>query len=420
MMTNPSYLQNTDSFQKKHLCVFGATGSIGDSVLDLVRQHPERYDVVVLTGHSRVDKLLSLCLEFCPKIAVMVDESRAEELSQGLQKAGSATQVWMGKDALNQAASLDMVDTVVAAIVGAAGLGCTLTAIKSSKTILLANKEALVMAGKLMMDSARQHGATIIPIDSEHNAIFQCLPNQVQRDRSAIHRRDFGIVKLYLTASGGAFLHKSYDEMTCASVADAINHPNWSMGQKISVDSSTMMNKGLELIEACHLFDLNESQIEIVIHPQSIVHSMVEYVDGSILAQLGSPDMRTPIAYALAYPERISSGVQSLDLLACSKLNFMAPDLQKFACLRLARQAIRTGMGACIILNAANEVAVAGFLAGKITLTSIAFVVEMCLHHEALCHQLTQDFHSLDEIMVLDNEARQLAQKFVEAMADEI
>ncbi len=408
---------------KKRLCILGATGSIGDSTLDLVRQHRDDYQVVALTGFARLDKLLHLCVEFHPKFVVLADETCQ---AQFVQKLSAAKQnhpqldpkVLIGQQGLQTVASLAEVDIVVAAIVGAAGLPSVLSAVQSAKTVLLANKEALVMAGKLVIQTAKTHGATILPIDSEHNAIFQCLPSQVQQHRDTIHDKKFGIVKLHLTASGGSFLHKSYEDMRKASVADAIKHPNWSMGQKISVDSSTMMNKGLELIEACHLFGLDESQIEVVIHPESIIHSMVEYSDGSILAQLGSPDMKTPIAHALAYPWRMTSGVQRLDLFKMAQLTFLPPDMQKFACLRLAREALRLGGGACIVLNAANEVAVSAFLAGKIALTDIAVLVEKCLKNPALAHSLSQDFDdektALQAILALDNKVRALAESLLD------
>ena len=412
----------------ERLAIFGATGSIGDSTLKLVRLHPERYQIHALTGFRQLDKLLSLCVEFRPQVVGIADEldsAAVQAFAARLTAAGLDCQLLTGQAGLDAIAGDAQVDTVVAAIVGAAGLSSTLCAVQAGKKILLANKEALVMAGDLVMRSARNSGATILPIDSEHNAIFQCLPASVQTDNTRIHDADKGIDKLWLTASGGAFLHKSMDEMRAASVADAVAHPNWSMGQKISVDSSTMMNKGLELIEACHLFNLPEARIDIVIHPQSIIHSMVAYTDGSVLAQLGTPDMCTPIAHALAYPARIASGVRALNLMELSALEFIAPDVHKFPCLRLAREAARLGNGAAIILNASNEVAVAAFLAGEIRLTDVARVVERTLYHDELAAQLTQCFDSLDAILSLDGilsldkQARALAAAAVAALNTE-
>lgn len=394
------------------LVVLGATGSIGDSTLSLVRAYPDRYRIYALSGFGQVDKLFALAQEFRPQVICTAPENH-QILSKQIQAAKLDIEVLSGDQALVQIAADPMVDTVVAAIVGAAGLPSTVAAVKAGKRILLANKESLVMAGELVMQLAGQHNATILPIDSEHNAIFQCLPMAVQRDNSVIHESSQGIRQLWLTASGGGFLDKSADEMQKATVSQAVKHPNWSMGQKISIDSATMMNKGLELIEACHLFNLNESQIKVVIHPNSVVHSLVEYVDGSFLAQLGSPDMRTPIAHALAYPYRIDAGVTPLDLYQLSELKFLAPDLQKFACLKLARDAAKQGTGACITLNAANEIAVTAFLNERIKLTDIAVVVELCLQDEILIANFDQDFanaeHGLARILAMDAQVRQVA-----------
>lgn len=395
------------------LAVLGATGSIGDSTLQIIRQHPDRYRIHALTGFGRVDKLLDLALEFHPaKICTSPDNHAL--LSQKVAEAGLDTIVLSGDDGLIEIASDDAMDTVVAAIVGAAGLSSTLAAARTGKRILLANKESLVMAGDLVMKTAKKHGATILPIDSEHNAIYQCLPAAIQDDNTAIHEPMYGIKQLWLTASGGGFLDKSIEQMQNASVKEAVSHPNWSMGQKISIDSATMMNKGLELIEACHLFDLKEDQIKVVIHPNSVVHSLVEYIDGSFLAQLGSPDMKTPIAHALAYPERIDAGVSSLDLYQLSELKFLAPDLEKFGCLKLARQAAKLGTGACIALNAANEIAVAAFLAERIRLTDIALIVEACLNDPLIIEQYSQDFadekFGLERILSMDDTVRKVAE----------
>lgn len=395
------------------LAVLGATGSIGDSTLQLVRLHREKYRVVALSGFHQVDKLLSLCQEFMPKFVCVSDE-KAVEFCQKLDALGLDIQVLSGDEGLKQIATLPIVDTVVAAIVGAAGLSSTLAATHAGKRILLANKESLVMAGHLVMPAAKISGAVILPIDSEHNAIFQCLPKSVQMDNQVIHENGYGIKQLWLTASGGGFLHKSIDEMRAASPEDAIKHPNWSMGKKISIDSATMMNKGLELIEACHLFDLPEERIGIVIHPNSVVHSLVEYVDGSFLAQLGSPDMKTPIAHALAYPERINTGEQPLDLYALANLSFLQPDLEKFPALSLARFAAKRGTGACITLNAANEVAVAAFLAQKIRLTDIAAVVQYCLENPSLTADFDHDFAQLSDILAMDNKVRAVATAWID------
>lgn len=394
----------------KRIAVLGATGSIGDSTLSVIEQHPERYEVVAVSGHSRLDKLLQICLQFGPQY-VSVPTDKVAEFG-ALVKANQLTcQILAGEQGLIDIATLSEVDVVVAAIVGAAGLPSTLAAAQASKTILLANKEALVMAGELMINAVKQSGATLLPIDSEHNAIFQCLPSVIQQQRSAIHDPTQGIKRLWLTASGGPFLHHSVADMQNATVAQAVKHPNWSMGQKISVDSATMMNKGLELIEASFLFGMPVQDIGVVMHPQSIVHSMVEYTDGSILAQLGSPDMRTPIAHALAYPERISSGVERLDLFSLSNLQFLAPDLDKFRCLALAYQAMASGSYACIALNASNEIAVHAFLAGRIRLTDIARINEHVLQQTQ-----EQSITSLADILAVDRKARETADTVIKGL----
>ena len=387
----------------KRIAVLGATGSIGDSTLSVIAQHPERYQVVAVSGHSRLDKLLAICQQFQPNY-VSVPTQQVDTFAKLLADNQLSCQILAGEQGLVELATLPEVDTLVAAIVGAAGLPSTLAAANAGKTILLANKEALVMAGELMISAVKQAGATLLPIDSEHNAIFQCLPTVVQQNRKAIHAPEQGIKQLWLTASGGPFLNQSFSDMQKASVAEAVKHPNWSMGQKISVDSATMMNKGLELIEASFLFDMPVKHIGVVMHPQSIVHSMVEYTDGSILAQLGSPDMRTPIAHALAYPERISSGVERLDLFALSNLQFLQPDLVKFKCLALAYQAMQAGSYACIALNASNEISVKAFLEGQIRLTDIANVNEQVLN-QVVARRITD----LAEILAVDTQARTMA-----------
>lgn len=408
----------------QRIAVLGATGSIGDSTLSILADHPEHYQVYALSGHGRLDKLFQLCQQFKPS-RVAVSEDKVDEFAARLQQANLHCEVVGGQAGLDDIAADTEVDTVVAAIVGAAGLASTLTAAKAGKRVLLANKEALVMAGSLMMQAVRDNGATLLPLDSEHNAIFQCLPAEVQQKNTQIHNICHGISKLWLTASGGPFLHKSWEQMQAASVSEAVKHPNWSMGQKISVDSATMMNKGLELIEACHLFDLDESQINVVIHPQSIIHSMVEYCDGSFLAQMGSPDMRTPIAHALAYPNRINAGVKSLDLYELSALEFIKPDLQKFACLKLAREAMQSGQAATIALNAANEVAVEAFIKEQVSLTDIALINGRVLDTMHQQDSVTSDkkvhadsfsghIKTLEDILAIDKLARIQAQQEVE------
>ncbi|WP_230661474.1 1-deoxy-D-xylulose-5-phosphate reductoisomerase [Psychrobacter sp. I-STPA10] len=393
----------------QHVAVLGATGSIGDSTLALLAAHPERFSVYALSGHSRLDKLFALCQQFQPK-CVVVPVQQVDTFAERIKAANLSIEVLGGEQGLVAVANDTQVDTVVAAIVGAAGLASTLAAAQAGKRILLANKEALVMAGSLMMQAVRDNDAILLPLDSEHNAIYQCLPAAVQLDNQQIHQKTHGVQRLWLTASGGPFLHKTYEDMQKASLAEAVKHPNWSMGQKISIDSATMMNKGLELIEACHLFDLPESSIHVVIHPQSIVHSLVEYCDGSFLAQMGSPDMKTPIAHALSYPERINSGVASLSLYDLADLQFLAPDLTKFSCLKLAREAMKTGVLATITLNAANEVAVQAFIEAKVKLTDIALINERSLDKIASNSGFgNSSINSLEDIMAMDAIARQFA-----------
>ena len=398
----------------QRIAVLGATGSIGDSTLAILAAQPQNYDVYALSGYHRLDKLFALCQQFLPK-RVSVPTAAVDDFAQRLSAAGLNIDVVGGASGLVDIATDPQTDTVVAAIVGAAGLPSTLAAARAGKRILLANKEALVMAGKVMINAVKTHHATLLPLDSEHNAIFQCLPFAIQQDSSQIHQPNHGVRKLWLTASGGPFLQKSLAQMQQASIAEAVKHPNWSMGQKISVDSATMMNKGLELIEACHLFDLSEDKINVVIHPQSIIHSMVEYSDGSFLAQLGSPDMKTPIAHALSYPDRIDSGSQPLDLFALSGLEFIEPDLQKFACLRLARQAMQAGTQATIVLNAANEIAVAAFLNGQIRLTDIADINAQALNEIQV--SVLDDTADIEDILAIDKIARQHTNTLVAKLA---
>lgn len=388
------------------ITVLGATGSIGVNTLNVIARHPDRYSVFALTANNRTDVLLEQCKQFSPRYAVLADASAAEKFIVDIHNAGLAVEVLVGNAGLEFVAAHADADTVMAAIVGFAGLAPTLAAVKAGKKILLANKEALVCAGHLFMRAVRESGAKLLPIDSEHNAIFQCLP---YGNSLAVA----GVRRLLLTASGGPFREYSFDEMQTVTPQQACAHPNWSMGRKISVDSATMMNKGLELIEACWLFDAAPDQIEVVVHPQSIVHSLVEYLDGSTLAQLGNPDMRTPIAYGLAWPERIDAGVQRLDLIAAGRLDFFPPDEIRFPALRLAREAFVAGGSAPLVLNAANEVAVAAFLAGALSFTSVAGVVERVLSHMA-SGAVPADLQALAAV---DTQARQCAEQEIRRRA---
>jgi 1-deoxy-D-xylulose-5-phosphate reductoisomerase len=358
----------------QRVTILGATGSIGQSTLDVVARHPLRFQVFALTTHQRVTELAEQCIRFQPRFAVVATEPDAVDLRQRLQVAGSATEVLCGPEALVRVSSAAEADIVMAAIVGAAGLLPTLAAVQAGKRVLLANKEALVMSGALFMEAVAAGGATLLPIDSEHNAIFQCLPAGSRCGDSLP-----GVEKVLLTASGGPFRTWSFEAMRDVTPEQAVRHPKWSMGRKISVDSATLMNKGLELIEACWLFRLGPESVQVVVHSESIVHSLVQYVDGSTLAQLGNPDMRTPIALGLGWPERIAAGVAPLDLFATGSLHFEAPDEQRFPCLRLAREVIRAGGCAPAVLNAANEVAVAAFLDRQLRFTDIPVVIERTL-----------------------------------------
>jgi len=362
------------ALKKRRLTVLGASGSIGVSTLDVVARHPERFEVIALSAHTRVNVLARQCLRHRPRYAVVASQEDARTLATELAAAGLSTEVLAGPAALAQVATLPEVDTVMAAIVGAAGLAPTLAAVRAGKRILLANKEVLVMAGALFMAELRRSGATLLPIDSEHNAVFQSLP--ADYDGTFGHK---GVRRILLTASGGPFLNTPVEALAGVTPDQACAHPNWVMGRKISVDSATMMNKGLEVIEAHWLFNAPAERIEVVIHPQSVIHSLVEYADGSVLAQLGNPDMRTPIAHALAYPERIEAGVAPLDLFAIAQLNFARPDLSRFPCLALAYQALTAGGSAATVLNAANEVAVVAFLAGRLPYLAIADTIAAVL-----------------------------------------
>lgn len=379
--------------------ILGSTGSIGQSTLDVISRHTDNYEVRALTANTDVETLLQQCQQWQPKYAVMCDEVAAQQLDEALRNLGSDTQVLSGVQGLSQVASLDEVDTVVAGIVGAAGLLPTLAAAEAGKRILLANKEALVMSGQLFMDAVTKNNAQLLPVDSEHNAIFQCLPGS---ESGAVNKT--GVNKILLTASGGPFRNFSQEQLASVTPAQAIDHPNWSMGPKISVDSATMMNKGLEVIEAHWLFDVALEDIEVVVHPQSVIHSMVSYVDGSVLAQLGNPDMRTPIAHALALPDRIKSGVEPLDIFEVAKLEFEKPDLQRFPCLRLCYEAIRMGGSASIVLNAANEVAVAAFLNNEIAYTKISELIE----HTLDSISVDEDVANIENILAVDAQAREV------------
>ena len=385
----------------KGLTVLGATGSIGVSTLDVVARHPDRYRIVALTANKDVEGLAQQCLQFHPKYAVMANEVSAQELASRLQVDAPDIQVLAGVEGLEEVSRLTQVDYVMAAIVGAAGLMPALAAVRAGKRLLLANKEALVVSGSLFMEEAEQHGAEILPIDSEHNAVFQCMPSAFAKGLSAV-----GVRRILLTASGGPFREASLEELVQVTPEQACAHPNWSMGPKISVDSATMMNKGLEVIEACWLFHTQPDRIQVVLHPQSVIHSMVEYADGSVLAQMGNPDMRTPIAHALAWPDRIESGVDSLDLFSVAQLDFEAPDLLRFPCLSLAYQAIEQGGTAPAILNAANEVAVEAFLGGRLGFTAIPEVIASTLSAIP-----SVDANNLDEILEVDAQARHMAEQ---------
>ncbi len=390
----------------KGLTILGATGTIGVNTLDVVARHPDKFHVVALSANSNVDKLMEQCLAVNPAYAVMVDEMAAEQLDSGLKKAGCVTNVLSGAKALEEIAALPEVDYVMAAIVGAAGLLPNLAAAKAGKRVLLANKESLVMSGKLFMDAIHDNGAELLPIDSEHNAIYQSMPVPVDGKH---HKA--GVTKILLTASGGPFRNRELTTLADVTPAEAVAHPNWVMGQKISVDSATMMNKGLEVIEACWLFDVNTEQIQVVIHPQSMIHSMVSYNDGSVIAQLGNPDMRTPIAYGLAYPDRIESGVEQLDIFDVAHLDFEMPDFNRYPCLRLAYEAHQAGGNATIALNAANEIAVEAFLDNKIRFTDIPLVIEKALESAS-----AGTSNRLDDILAQDLSSRSVAVEYVADM----
>lgn len=387
------------------ICVLGSTGSIGVSTLDVIARHPGRYQVFALTAHSQIHKLAQQCEQFKPEIAVVGTAIVADELRVLLREKKLKTEIAFGPEALCDVARSSSCDVVMAAIVGAAGLPASMAAAKAGKKVLLANKEALVMSGQLFIDAIQQNGAVLLPIDSEHNAIFQCLPRPYNRRPS-----DHGISKIILTASGGPFLNREISSLENVTPDEAVAHPNWVMGRKISVDSATMMNKGLEVIEAHWLFATPAEQIEVLIHPQSVIHSMVSYHDGSVLAQLGNPDMRTPIAFGLAYPERIDSGVAALDLTKIMQLNFQAADFERFPCLALAYAALKEAKSAPTILNASNEVAVQAFLDGKIGFRMIDQIIARVMDRSVM-----SDVLDMDAILECDREARALTNEIIAA-----
>lgn len=399
---------------KQWVTILGATGSIGVSTLDVIQRHPDQFGVYALTANTRAELLLQQCLAVKPRYAVLKSDEKAAWLANSLKQQGSLTEVLVGEGSLSLVASAEGVDTVMAAIVGGAGLSPTMAAVKSGKKVLLANKESLVMAGALFMNTVAESGAVLLPIDSEHNAIFQCLPASLQAELSVNQNQSGqawpyrGVESLLLTGSGGPFRTWTTEQLHNVTPEQACAHPNWSMGQKISVDSSTLMNKGLEFIEACWLFSVPPERIQVVLHPQSVIHSMVQYTDGSVLAQMGQPDMRTPIAHALAWPDRIASGVAPLDLLAVARLDFDQPDIERFPCLRLAMEAASSGASESIVLNAANEVAVEAFLNRKLGYMQIPALVEETL--QALAPQTIAD---LDAVKAMDAEARETAQQLM-------
>ena len=390
----------------KSICLLGSTGSIGLSTLDVLRLNQNKYSVVALTANKNIERLLEQCIEFKPTYAVVVDQDLAEVFNKKIEQSEAAdTTVLSGIDALEFVAQLPEVDIVVAAIVGAAGLLSTLTAAKAGKRLLLANKESLVVSGDLLMSAVKEGGATLLPLDSEHNALFQCMPDGYQTGQRAK-----GVRKLILTASGGPFLDLGLAELESVTVEQACAHPNWSMGRKISVDSATMMNKGLEVIEASYLFDMPADLIDVLVHPQSIIHSMIDYVDGSVLAQLGNPDMRTPIAHALAWPQRHESGVSPLDFMLNKQLSFEQPSFDKFPCLRLAFEALNMKGTAPAVLNAANEVAVEAFLNKKIRFIDISKLIEKVINDSTI-----KSADSIESVLQADKETRMLSNQYLES-----
>ncbi|HCG5910979.1 TPA: 1-deoxy-D-xylulose-5-phosphate reductoisomerase [Vibrio parahaemolyticus] len=394
------------------LTILGATGSIGASTLKVVEQNPELFSVVALAAGTNVEKMVALCRQWQPKFAVMADKAAAVALQSEIHTISPNTEVLGGVDALCHVASLEEVDSVMAAIVGAAGLLPTMAAVKAGKRVLLANKEALVMSGQLFIDAVEQYGAELLPVDSEHNAIFQCLPQQVQTNLGRCNLDEHGISSILLTGSGGPFRYADIADLDSVTPAQAIAHPNWSMGPKISVDSATMMNKGLEYIEAKWLFNAARDQLKVIIHPQSVIHSMVQYRDGSVLAQMGEPDMATPIALTMSYPSRVDAGVKPLDFTQVGELTFLQPDFARYPCLKLAIDACYEGQHATTALNAANEVAVDAFLNSRLGFTDIARINELVLHKiTASCKP--ENANSLESLLELDRMSRTIALEII-------
>ncbi len=387
----------------RHLTILGSTGSIGESTLDVVSRHPDLFNVIALTANHSVEKMRTQCHRFKPRFAVMLSADCADQLAQSLKQDHLDTQVLSGVESLEKVAALQEVDIVMAAIVGAAGIRPTFAAAKAGKLVLLANKETLVMAGRIFMDMVKEYGATLLPIDSEHNAIHQSLPHDFDGNME-----NKGIRRILLTASGGPFRKAPLNTLKHVTPEQACAHPNWDMGRKISVDSATMMNKGLEVIEAHWLFNAAPENIQVVIHPQSVIHSMVEYIDGSVLAQLGNPDMRTPIAHAMGFPERIESGVTSLDMFKVAHLDFEKPDFGRFPCLRLAYLALEAGGNMPAVLNAANEIAVESFLDKKIPFTAIPDMIE-----HVMLESKQETMQSLGDVLEIDRSARELARDWL-------
>lgn len=390
----------------KQITILGSTGSVGVSTLSVIQNNSDQFSVFALVAGQNVAKMVEQCLQFSPRFAVMAGEQHAADVRRLLAEQGCKTQVWSGEQAACQVAAMDEVDQVMAAIVGAAGLVPTLAAINAGKTVLLANKESLVTCGRLFMDAVVRHKARLLPIDSEHNAIFQSLPEAIQNQLGAASLEAHGVDSVILTGSGGPFRETPLEALSAMTPAQACRHPNWSMGRKISVDSATMMNKGLEYIEARWLFNASAAQMEVLIHPQSVIHSMVRYRDGSVLAQLGEPDMRTPIAHAMAWPARVASGVGHLDFCKVGALTFSEPDYQRYPCLKLAMDAFETGQAATTALNAANEISVAAFLDNRLKFTDIAAV-----NSEVLARMSLAEPGSVEEVLAIDAAAREMAHK---------
>ena len=387
----------------RQITVLGSTGSIGESTLDVIARHPDRFQAFALTANHSVEKMLAQCQRFQPRFAVMLDTASAGQLADAIKAAGIRTEVLAGIESLEMVASLPEVDAVMAAIVGAAGIRPTFAAARTGKLVLLANKETLVMAGRIFMDLVKQHNATLLPIDSEHNAIYQSLPHHFNGNLAAA-----GISRILLTASGGPFRRAPLESLASVTPEQACAHPNWDMGQKISVDSATMMNKGLEVIEAHWLFEAPPEKIQVVVHPQSVIHSMVAYVDGSVIAQLGNPDMRTPIAHAMGFPERIESGVSALDMFKVAHLDFEEPDFKKFPCLELAYQALAAGGNMPAVLNAANEIAVESFLKRRMPFTAIPVMIA-----HAMKTVRQEEMSTLDDVLKTDTLARDAARNWL-------